>query len=605
MTKIRKKIGTIPPASVQQKIDESISQMQQDVSNFIDEETVQYPEIGGTFKYIEDPEGRTEIKTDSEGKILSYRDSEGAVHENAGIATPHLHLTESGMTEFEQALKKSGFSGGQGDWSDAETLEIPMPRCAVVNITNDYNNAVWPTSKTANYQYYLQFWDMQGNYFKKPVIYNAQGNSSLGMPKKNGGFDIFADTWDGNAFTLKIGNWIPQDSFHLKAYYADYFVGVCPIGYKLFDQIISTRDIFTNRDWKKVLLPSKATIGTGCRAMDGEDAKYSLDNDARCFPDGFPCIVYLNGEFYGVYSWQLKKHRDNYMMSKKKPLHIHLDGVIDSENLFGANGDSSKVGWIDTGDMGFEIRNPKPKKKKDGWDLICVDGTKYDADTNMMEIIGQDSPLYNPSDESHVNTNQTKQAILRLSTYIHELEQMVSNESTTEEIREKIAEMFDVESFVDYIIFSDITANYDGFRKNWQWITYDGYKWFVEPYDLDGIFGWSSWNEISPTTNRYGNDMSLPSGWIIRYYQSELNTRYSELRNKAVLTTLNILSIFKEWITAIGIDNYQKNHDKWPNNKEHYYAAPTDTHYDNIYRVSNWLDTRITKCDTIYNYNQN
>lgn len=559
---------------------------------------------------IEDSEGRTEILTDAEGRVISYRDSDGVEHEEVGIesakvTTNSLNLTTEGMTEFQLALKNSDFTEGFGDWSDNESLEILMPRCAIVNITNDNNSAVWPTSKTADYHYYLQFWDMQGNYFKKPVIYNAQGNSSLGMPKKNAGFDIFADTWDGKTFTLKIGNWIPQDSFHLKAYYADYFVGVCPIGYKLFNQITATRDIFSNRDWKKVFLPSKTTIGTGCRAMNGEDDKYSLDNDARCFPDGFPCIVYLNGEFYGIYSWQLKKHRDNYMMSKKNPLHIHLDGVLNNERLFGANGDSSKIGWIDTGDTGFEIRNPKPKKKKDGWALTCIDGTTYDADTNMKEIISQDSSLYDSTNESHVKTNQTKQAILQLSTYITELNQMESSSATSEAIKLRLSEMFDIQSFIDYLVFSDITSNYDGFAKNWQWITYNGNKWFVEPYDLDGIFGWSGWNEISPTGNRYGNDKGIPSGWIIQYYQEELEARYKELRDLSIIDSRNILNIFRSWIAAIGTDNYQKNHDKWPNDREHYYAAPVETHYDNIYRISNWLDMRIAKCDTIYNYNQN
>ena len=570
-------------------------------------------EIGAVADYfseIEDLEERSEITTDAEGKVISYRDSDGVKHEEVGINssvvnTNSLNLTAQGMTEFQRALKDSGFTSGAGDWSDNESLEIPMPRCAIVNITNDTNNAIWPISKTADYHYYLQFWDMQGNYFKKPVIYNAQGNSSMGMPKKNAGFDMFADTWDGEAFTLKIGGWVPQDSFHLKAYYADYFVGVCPIGYKLFNQIIGTRDIFTNRDWKKALLPSKTNIGTGCRAMDGEDDKYSLDNDARCFPDGFPCIVYLNGEFYGVFSWQLKKHRDNYMMSKKKTKHIHLDGVIDNATLFGANGDSSLIAWVDTADNGFEIRNPKPKKKKDGWDLTCIDETTYDADTNMKEIIGQDDPLYDPENTSHVKTNETKQAILTLSTYIPELQQMENDGATTEQIRTRLSEMFDIQSFVDYLVFGDVIGNFDGFRKNWQWITYNGTKWFIEPYDLDGIFGWSGWGEISPSSGRYGNNLELPSGWIIKYFTEELESRYSELRSLEIFKTDNILSIFRSWIEAIGVDNYQLNHDKWPNDREHYYAAPVDTHYDNIYRVSNWLDVRIAKCDEIYNYNQN
>ena len=39
---------------------------------------------------------------------------------------------------------------------------------------------------------------------------------------------------------------------------------------------------------------------------------------ARCYPDGFPCVVYLNGAFYGIFSWQLKKHRDNMAMGRNE-----------------------------------------------------------------------------------------------------------------------------------------------------------------------------------------------------------------------------------------------------------------------------------------------
>lgn len=621
MAKARKKIGTIPINDIEQKVQQStsaaITQMQQDISDFIDNETAQYPEIGGTFKYIQDPEGRTEIKTDSDGKILSYRDSEGILHENVGIKTSKINLVDGGMTEFQQALKASGFIGDSGDWSDNKSLEIPMPRCAIVNITNDNNDAIWPTSKIGRYDYnpgvncdfnyYIHFWDMQGNFFKKPIFFTGQGNSSMGMPKKNGSIDIFSDTWDGEAFTLKIGNWVSQDSFHLKAYFCDYFVGVCPIGYKFFDQIVSTRNIFTNRDWKKALLPSKTIIGVGCSGMQDEDDKYQLDNDARCFPDGFPCIVYLNGDFYGVYSWQIKKSRDNYMLNKKNTNNIHLDGVIDWDKLFGANGDSSKIGWVDVAgaDTGFEIRNPKPKKKKDGWDLTCIDGTKYDADTNMQEIIGQDEPLYDSTNISHTKTNEVKQSILQLSTYLPVLQQMETDSATSIQIRTKIEQMFDVGCFIDYIIFSDVTTNWDGFRKNWQWVTYDGNKWFVEPYDLDSIFGWDGWQEVSPITTTRFTSLNNPVGWIIKYYQTELETRYAELRDMEIITTNNILKIFREWISAIGTENYQKNHDKWPNDKEHYEHGPEIVHNDNIYRVSNWLDARITKCDEVYNYTNN
>ena len=572
---------------------------------------------GGLIKGMDDPEGRMEVKIDSDEKVISYRKEDGTLVENAGVETNHLELTQQGMSDFQQALKDNGFApGGIGDWSDYisndgdNPLHLPTPRCAIMNLTNETNDAVWPQAKFLDLQYIVEFWDMQGNYFKKKVVANAQGNSSLGMPKKNLAIDLFDEDWDDDALSIKFGNWVPQDSFHIKAYYADYFVGVCPIGYKLFDQIISTRNIYENRDWKKALIPDKSEIGTNTRALADLADKYTLDNDARCFPDGFPVMCYLNGEFYGVFSWQIKKHRDNYMMSKKKPLHIHLDGSLSYVSIFGVNGNlnwdiiSGKVQEPGGGYDGIEVRNPKPKKKSDGWDLTCIDNTRYDGDTNRKELIGEDNPeVYDPSNTSHVNTNKTKMAMITLSTYVPHLKQMEDGGSSSSEIREQLASYFDIQSFIDYIILGDVTANFDGFKKNWQWITYDGIKWYVEPYDMDGIFGWSGWGEIQPTEPLYGRSKEIPSGWIAEYYSEELKLRYKELRDLGILATSNILSIFKEWISAIGTDNMQNNHDKWPNDREHYSAGPIETHMDSVYRVSNWLDLRISKCDIEYNYN--
>ena len=38
--------------------------------------------------------------------------------------------------------------------------------------------------------------------------------------------------------------------------------------------------------------------------------------------------MYLNGEFYGVFSWQIKKQRKNYHINKITVEHIHIDGSL-------------------------------------------------------------------------------------------------------------------------------------------------------------------------------------------------------------------------------------------------------------------------------------
>lgn len=554
------------------------------------------------FEHIEDPEGRTEITTDSDNKVMSYRDSSGKKHEHdmevTNLDVSNLNLKGNSVNDIQNALIANGFDTKHPiDWSENSKIQISEPRLAFVNITNIDS---MPTSKTQNKHAIFEFWDMQGNYFKKKAILNAQGNSSLGMPKKNFACDFCNDDWIGNdIFKIKIGSWVPQDSFHFKAFYADFFKGVSMVGYKLFNEIESTRSSCTNRVWKRALLPSADTIGYGTKGMEGTtDVNILIDNGARCYPDGFPCIVHLNGSFYGVFSWALKKHRDNYMQNKSNPENIQLDGDIYDTFMYDGNIDWDVVNGTKAssgGDKdGFEFRNPKS--------LICIDGTKYDADTNRKELIDSSRESYDSSNKNHILTNKVKAYYSTLTTYIPTLKKMEEQSEESSAIKNKIQSYFDVDSLIDYLIFSDIVTNVDGFRKNWQWVTYDGVKWAVCPYDLDGILGWSGWGEKSPTSGRYGNTLELPTGWVIKYFDTELCERYKTLRTN-VLTVKNIFGLVRDWCSRIGASNFEKDLSKWPQTPE-IYSPFKEKHIDNIYRIENWVTARLTKCDEIYKFNK-
>ena len=332
-------------------------------------------ESGDNLEYIQ-------VTTDREDKIIMGIKNDGSAFNNAGLETPKiktdsLQLSKNGMDEFKEALENSGFSAKNVlDWSDAPSLKIPTPELALLNITNDTNNATWPTSKTANMQYYMEFWDMNGNYFRKEIIFNAQGNSSMIFPKKNGSIDICNNNgWDDeDTFDLQIGDWVSQDSFHLKAFYTDFFRGTSFMAYKLADEIRRKRGILRDRAWKEKGLLRKYSFGPNqADSAQIDDLSLQIDNGARCQPDAFPCVAFLNGEFYGVYSFALKKHRDNYHMNKKKPAHIHIDGYSYASVIWGGN-----VGW-----GSFEIRNPKK--------LVYATshgGYEYDADVAQAEIAG-------------------------------------------------------------------------------------------------------------------------------------------------------------------------------------------------------------------------
>ena len=525
------------------------------------------------FSHIEDPEGRTEITTDAENKVMSYRDSSGKKHEHdmevTNLDVSNLNLQGNSVNNIQDALKANGFDVKTPiDWSESSFIQIPEPRFAIINITNIDS---MPTTKQDNKKAFLEFWDMQGNYFKKHAILNAQGNSSMGFPKKNVSVDICDDEWLGeDTPKIRIGKWVPQDSFHMKAYYTDFFRGVGAVSYKLYDQIVLTRGALYDRPWKKALL-DMSKIGTTTKSLGNPNVgNYDLltDTGARCFPDGFPVAIYLNDVFYGIFSFQLKKHRDNYHLDKSTAENVHLDGTLNYYTIFGGK---DNINWGE-----FEIRNPKG--------LYAIGGNKYDADIKQEEIAGETEVnswiadgILPDGTEITSKIKKNLQLTAKVKKYIQNLSDAVgvikaaeaaynASSKTTEDLStfKKVYEKyFDVENMIDYIIVSDIIKNGDGFSKNWQFFCYDGIKWFVGLYDCDMTFG-CEWSYITDTlTGHLNSSVDSPHGFIIKYYNDELEKRYKELMDCGIISPKNIYSLITDWMQRIGTSFFKQEYKKW------------------------------------------
>lgn len=529
------------------------------------------------FSHIEDPEGRTEITTDAEEKVMSFRDSQGKKHEHdmevTNLDVSNLNLQGNSVNNIQDALKANGFDVKTPiDWSESSSIQIPEPSFAIINITNIDS---MPTTKQDDKKAFLEFWDMQGNYFKKHAILNAQGNSSMGFVKKNVAIDLCNDEWIGDETPkVRIGEWVPQDSFHMKAYYTDFFRGVGAVSYKLYDQIVRTRGNMYDRPWKKALVEMNKISFTTKSLGNPHVGDYSLltDTGARCFPDGFPCAVYLNGKFYGIFSFQLKKHRDNYHLDKSVAENIHLDGVINWDTLW-----NGTISWGED-DNGFEIRNPK--------NLYAIGGNKYDADIKQEEIAGDDEvnswiEAGKLPDGTAISNKIKKnlQLTAKVKKYIQDfaaagkriydaMNAYESSNKTSEDLKafkDIFEAIYDVDNLIDYIIASDILRNSDGFNKNWQWFTYNGVKWYVGLYDCDMSFGgsWTGRYIDEPYPVHINSSTKGPQGIIDNYYQTELNARYKELADIGILTAQNVFSFIRNWTMQIGTDFYKEEYKKW------------------------------------------
>ena len=536
------------------------------------------------FEHIEDPEGRTEITTDAEDKVMSYRDNNGKKHEHSmevtNLDVSNLNLQGNSVNNIQDALKANGFDVKTPiDWSDKSFVQIPEPLCAYANIIG-----VFPITKGKVTKGIIQFNDMQGNYFEKYIEMDIHGRTSAAFKKKNYTFDFFNDKKYSDSAKLRFGDWVSMDSFYFQGWYSDAFRGIDIIGYQLYQEIIKTRGFLKDKPYKKMIYKDAVSSAT-----ENTNTEQNLSKNALCTPLGFPVILYHEGKFFGVYTVMLKKNRENFLMDKKDYKAVMLD--LDSGSIV-----SGVKDW-----GSFEIRNPKT--------LICVDGSKYDGD-NPKELIDESSEKYSSTNKDMVNTVKTKKAILGLADAFTEVQTAISENKTTEEIKKIIESHYDIDYLIDYLIFSNVVYNVDGWGGNWQWTTWDGVKWNPNPYDLNATFGLDPYGILASEALPSILSSSIATV-VLKYYLEEIKTRFKYLRNNNIITVENIIGLFKTWVDRIGTDNFKNEFEVWDStpsqrpsnlNKEYW---ERDGNVYNFYAFQDYSATKtFKKGDIVYGINR-
>ena len=438
------------------------------------------------------------------------------------------------QTSFEKRISELGLSEYTNDWSDSADINIPRPKCAYVNLTGF--SAI--PKKGRPLKGWFEMYDGNGNYFKKRMIIDGQGKTSRKFDKKNFAVDFCNDEWlNDSTPDITIGDWVEQDSYHFKAFWFNYNKGTGIIGYQVYDEMINDRGEY-GRMWERA----------------AENIK-NPDPRARCFPDAFPCVVYINGDFYGLFCWQLKKNRKNMNLKKNNNEHIHLHGFLGNSSIvYGA------IDWEQ-----FEVRNPN--------NLFDMNGNPY---VEGAELMDETSPYYGlETDDKDTrkgkeSSAKVKASIRDFSNYYAQLKTLENGGASSEEMRAAIEERYDITSVCDYLIFDVLTNNFDGLYHNYQLFTYDGKKWFLAPYDLDCTFGYF-YLGISLPTDYYYYPLSMKRYsnyglfvWADKYFKTDIRNRYAEIRNSGALTAENIISMFDTWYYDFGEENYRMEYEKWP-----------------------------------------
>ena len=233
---------------------------------------------GNTISSIDDKEERTEVKIDEEQKVISYRDKYGILNEQAGIKTAYIKADDA---EFSKAI------------TSKEYLYVERPKFADIylygNLPTDLSDERTPTSMVAEFKVNNE------TLFKANAKLSIQGHGTAELEKHNFTLDLL--NANGNELAIKFGDMVAVDSFHLKGYYTDRTHARGIGGAAIWRDMVK----FLDYPYSKVNnIPFDELYNSSTNAIFIADSKYS--------EDGFPCAMYLNGKFYGLYTIKLKKN---------------------------------------------------------------------------------------------------------------------------------------------------------------------------------------------------------------------------------------------------------------------------------------------------------
>ena len=336
-----------------------------------------------------------------------------------------------------------------------------------------------------------------------------QGNSSLKYPKKN--YTVKFD----NKFEAATG-WGNEKKYCLKANFIDGSHSRNIVAAKLWGQVVKKRS-----GTDEIITNLKKLVNGGAI-------------------DGFPIMIVINGEYMGLYTFNIPK--DGYMMGM-------------------GDGEKECIVCADT-----QAASNSFKGEIDVWDN---DG---EGDFSLEYITDED------------NTEWAKDAINDL------IDLCINSDGT--DLDTTIAQYLDWNSAIDYYIFTVLLGGVDMMTKNYLLCTFDGTKWFFSAYDMDAIFG-LSWNGASIYNSDTGTTFAAFANkhrlmeLIKTYKKDALKARYKSLR-AGTMSEDNVATNFAKFIGSIPKRLYDSDLDLW--------RIPSSS-VNNYSQIMDWYRRRVAAMD--------
>lgn len=307
----------------------------------------------------------------------------------------------------------------------------------------------------------------------------VQGSSSLLYPKKNYTIKFYQDAACEMKSEVDVG-WGAQNEYCLKANWIDKTHSRNVVTAKLAAEVQEKYGLFENT-------PNHGLI------------------------DGFPVEIYVNGEFHGLYTFNIPKAAWMFNMDETNPNHL----VFCGEDWLPATQFRAAATYAD-------------------WALE----------------VGQEN------EESLAKLN-------RLIDFIT---------STNDEVfKAEFEKHINLDAALNYYILTDFAYLVDNTSRNMLMVTYDGEIWYPSLYDLDTSWGTTT---TGVGTEAYWDAyaMDIEGSFLLKWnllfsrmtklYARELSDRYFELR-KDILSEEAVLEKFYQFRAAIPEESFARELAKW------------------------------------------
>ena len=439
---------------------------------------------------------------------------------------------EQNLTETQKATARANIGVGSG--GEAVQTEEPAP----TDIPMLYLTGTLPSAKAQGEYPVRLTYKSRTTEFSSYATVKVQGDSTAAFPKKNYTIKLFKDSARTIKDKHKFKNWSGHNKFVIKANWVDITHARNVVGARIWSDMVKTRSDYSS-------LPTEL-----------------LEADNLGCIDGFPVMMYANGQYYGRYAFNITKD-DMLNMDDSNPAHA------------------------------------------------MVQGQGYDAGTRFEQPITTNWSDELTDDLTHVETRW--KAILSFV-----------GTSSDADFKANLGNYFSVPSLIDFYLFGSALFSYDSYGKNQSYLTYDGNYFICSAYDMDLILGVHSSGQIAlgateewlpymaiNWTDQTGGHSSTFEDWANNLYKrlselfsSEINARWAELRaHGGALSFENIDKRFVEWCSLVTTEQMKEDYaSSTANGAFTGMSSKTGGNADtnNIRQITKFVYDRLTYLDSIF-----